>query len=388
MSNPLLSIVIPYKQRLENIRAVFTSLTEQTLPSSEFEVVVGVMEYCEDYVAMCRDFTDILEITSVLVHGEWNTSRARNLGLRHASGRIVVVVDADVILAPDTLWNLYHRHYRHGQQVCVLGQMVGYDEAVVSHDTDPTEALPYAHYRKIMADLGPADRALLDRRWGADHVSAFGRFPWAFAKTGLMALPLDAVREHGLLLDEGFRDWGPEDQEWGLRITQSGIPMVLGQDVYGLHLPHPRDLEAQDRAAALTNKHYLAKWPRLDLELALTFGGWLEADRLYPEIELELARAADGGSLGAVLGRVGEDEVIVLGARLDHAAEPVDAQAPEFADLVRPTTKPLVGFALPFEDASLAECRILPTLGRLSERCQAAIYSEAARVARKVVPVA
>ena len=386
MSDLQLSIVIPYKNRLENIRAVFTSLTEQTLPQTRFEVVMGVMEYSEDYVALCREFSDALNITSILVHEEWNTSRARNLGIRHASGQVLVVLDADVILSPDALLNLYNAQYRHGQRICVLGQVVGYED-VVGDDVTQVEALPYAHYRKILADLGPTERAVLDPRWSAEFASAFARFPWAFAKTGFMALPMDAVRTHGLLLDEGFLGWGPEDQEWGLRISQCGIPITLGMDVHGLHLPHARDFGAQDRAAKSTNKHYLSKWPRLDLELALAFGGWLEADRIYAEVERELGEASEGRSLSAVRGWVRDGEVIALGA-LHSEDEPVDFASPEFADMSRLTVTPLVGFALPFEDASLAECRILPPITRLSERCQDAIYREAARIARKVVPVA
>jgi GT2 family glycosyltransferase len=385
MSEPRLSIVIPYKKRLENLRAVFASLAEQTLPRTDFEVVVGVMEYCPDYVTLCREYTDRLTITSILVDEEWNTSRARNLGIRHASGQVLVVLDADVILAPECLANLYRRHYRHGQQVCVLGQVVGY-ENVVGDDVTQVEALPYAHYGKILAGLGAADRAAADPRWAPETASAFARFPWAFAKTGLMALPLAALRELGLLLDEGFLGWGPEDQEWALRIARTGMPIVLGQDVYGMHLPHLRDFAAQDHEAGMTNKHYLAKWPRLDLELALAFGGWLEADRIYDEIASELAHAAEGGVLGAVTGRDGDREVIVLGVTLDERNRPVDETGAGFGDLTGRSATPLTGFALPYEDGRIGECRILPPITRLSARCQDAIRREAGRVARSVVP--
>ncbi|UNO39189.1 glycosyltransferase family 2 protein [Streptomyces sp. MST-110588] len=388
MSDDLkLSIVIPYKQRLDNIRAVFTSLVDQTMDRARFEVVVGVMEYAPEYVALCREFTDRLSIVSVLTTGEWNTSRARNLGIRHASGQIVMVLDADVVLAPVALENLYERHFRHGQNVCVLGQVFGYDE-VVGSDVETVQVQPYDHYRKLLADLETADRARLDPRWSAEYAPALARFPWAFARTGLMALPTATVRAHGLLLDEDFPGWGPEDQEWGLRISRTGTPLVLGQDVYGLHLPHRRDFAAQDRSATLSNRYYLAKWPRLDLELALAFGGWLEADRLCPDAERELARASGGRSLGVVRATVGERSVLFVGAVLDASGEAAD---PEVRALLgggaRAEVLPLAGFALPFADRSVDECRVLAPVARLSERYRDAVHREAERVAcRLLVP--
>ncbi|MEU9078773.1 glycosyltransferase [Kitasatospora sp. NPDC048538] len=384
MTEPKISVVIPYKQRLDNIRAVFTSLAEQTLDRSEFEVVVGVMEYDPAYVALCREFTGRLDIVSVLTSKEWNTSHARNLGIRHATGKAVMVLDADVVIPPAALRTLYERHFQHGQQVCVLGQVFGYDE-VISTDLDTVEAPDYAHYRQVLADLESADRARLDPRWSAGHAPAFARFPWAFARTGLMALPTAAVRTHGLLLDEGFLGWGAEDQEWGLRIARAGIPITLGQDVYGVHLPHRRDSGAQDRSAVETNRYYLAKWPRLDLELALAFGGWLEADRLMPEVERELAAAAPGHTLGAVRGTVDGRDVLALGVLLDEHGRIADPEAAAlFAGRAPAEVLPLVGFALPYEDASVDECRLLAPVCGLGEPYRAAVRNSAERVARKV----
>jgi hypothetical protein len=76
------SIVIPYKQRLDNLRLVLASLAEQTLDSSRFEVLIGAMEYSPEFVAVCREFTDRLALTAVLSAEEWNLCHARNLAIR------------------------------------------------------------------------------------------------------------------------------------------------------------------------------------------------------------------------------------------------------------------------------------------------------------------
>jgi hypothetical protein len=375
------SIVIPYKQRLDSLRAVLTSLTEQTMSASSFEIVVGAMEYDSAYVSLCQEFTGQLKIVSVLADEAWNLSRARNLAIRQATGEIVVVVDASMVLAPQVLDNLYTRHFQHGQTVCVLGQLLGYGKPV-SLGTSGS----FDDYRQTLASVTYAERERLDSRWSPEYASAFSRFPWAFARTGLMALPNRSIREHDLLFDERFLGCGPEDQEWGLRISAAGIPIVLGQDVYGLHLPRPYDRAAQDRSAVLTNRYYLAKWPRLDLELALAFGGWLEADKMLSDVERELAEAAGGHRLGIVRGFVGGLSMLAVGAILDDEGRVDDPEVDAlFPPRARLDVLPLAGFAIPYGDRSLDECRLLSPVDALGPRYRDAIHREAERVSQKVI---
>lgn len=380
MSVPKISIVIPYKQRLTNLESVFESLVEQTMQDGDFEVVVGAMEYDPAYVEMCRRFTGRFPLVSVLTAEDWNTSRARNLGIRHASGQVVTVLDADVALAPQALQTLWERYFQHGQNTCVVGQLLGYEETV-SRDTTAVDSRPWAHFRQALADLRTADRAALDPRFSDACAPAVNRFPWAFARTGLMALPTATLRRHGLELDEGFLGWGAEDQEWALRISRTGTPLVMAHDVYGIHLPHERDLEAQDRSAHRTNRYYLGKWPSLGLELTLAFGGWVEADRLYAQAEREVARAAGGRRLGVVHGTRDGRSLVAVGAVLDSAHRLADPRAEALFDSwTEQRVLPLAGFALPFEDGEVETCRLLPAVSRLGERYRNAVVREATRV--------
>lgn len=385
MNKPVLSIVIPYKQRLQTLKPVLRSLAEQTLDRAKFEVVLGVLEHDPEFAALCREYTGKMKVLSVQVEEDWNTSRATNLGIRQASGEIICLVDADVVLAPTALQTLCDRYFQHGHNICAMGQVLGYEE-VVPTEVGDVEVRPFEHYRKVLEELATADRVKLDPRFSAEYASAYARYPWAFARTGLMAIPAETIRRHDLMLDEGFVSWGPEDQEWALRISRSGTPLVLAHDVYGIHLPHRRDQAAQDVSASITNRYYLAKWPRLDLELALTFGGWVEIDAICPEIERELAGVAPGGSLGLVRGKIDGIPTLVVGAVLDGQAELDDPELGEWFDCRSELEViPLVGFAMPFEDRFFEECRVLAPIPKLSEKYREAVYREANRVSRKLV---
>ncbi|TDB98156.1 glycosyltransferase [Micromonospora fluostatini] len=382
------SIVIPHKQRLETLRVVFASLAEQTLGREEFEVVVGAMEYSPEYVTLCREFSDRIAVVSVLTAEEWNVSRARNLAIRHASGQVLLLLDADMALPANGLRDLYDRYFAHGQNICVTGQAIGYHD-VVESDVADAEVLSWDRYRDAMAAMEASGQVHGDVRWTPEYAPAIARFPWAFVGTGLVALPLSVVRRHDLLLDEGFRGWGPEDQEWAFRISRTGTPIVQATRFFAVHLPHPRDVAANGATAWANNRYYLAKWPRLDLELALAFG-WLEADRRYPEVERELAAAAGAGrSLATCRGTADGRDILLVGATVDTATGAPEPEVAALFDAHRPVrTYPLAGFGLPYPDASVEECRLLPPVGRLSPPYREAIRREAERAARKVVAAA
>jgi glycosyltransferase involved in cell wall biosynthesis len=376
------SVVIPYKQRLHNLTAVLASLAGQTLPGSEFEVLVGAMEYSPEYVRMCREFTGRLDIVSVLTSREWNVCRARNLAMRQATGQVTVLLDADIALPPDCLRGLFGRYFAAGQDVCVLGKLAGYSE-VDGGNVEPGqfETLPYSHYRAILAGLAAGERELTDPRWDLDQVP----LPWTLVWTALVALPTSTIRRHGLGFDERFCGWGPEDQEWGYRVHAAGTPIVRGDGVYGLHLPHVRDAAANWRTDRANSRYFLAKWPCLEVELSRAFG-WRLANQGYLAIGRELASAGDGRPLGVARGTVAGTDVLLVGVPLDGQGRICPAGPGPLFDGGQPVQAlPLAGFAVPYPDKSVTECRVLPPIARLSARYRDAVLTEAERVAHRVV---
>jgi len=381
MTGIKLSVAIPYFRRLDNVELAFEALAHQTIDRSEFEVVVGAMEYCTEYISLCRQFSDRIDITSVVTARSFDIPRARNLCLRQARGRVVVQTDADTLLPPTALQNLYERHFSFAQKVCVVGQVVGYGNNN-DGDVEAIEARPYAHYAPVLDELAGAFGVSRDPRFGVAHV-----IPWAFAWTGLIALPMDTVREHDLYFDEDFRGWGVDDLEWGYRICASGTPIVLREDVYALHVPHIRD-SAANRVTEGANYHrFLRKWPSRDVELAHAIGD-MAANSHYLDFLAELKRL--GGDercgFGTIRGTVGGSDVLVLGADLDDQRRVTDRRLLAlFDDRSEIEVLPLVGVGVPYEDASVDECRVLLRLDELAPQFREAVRSEAHRVARRVV---
>lgn len=371
-----LSISIPYRQRLDNIILAFEGLANQTMDSSEFEVIVSAMEYCDDYVSACRGFTDRINIVSVVSAYEFQIPRARNMAMRQATGDIIVQMDADTLLPPHALQNLYDRHFSFGQEICVVGQVVGYGNNN-DGDTVTVDKLSYAHYLDVLENMTKAPDWPADPRFQVPHV-----VPWAFGWTGLIALPAAAVRARDLFFDETFRGWGVDDLEWSYRVCASGLPIVLRPDVYALHLPHVRDSAANRVTEAANYRRFLRKWPTPDVELAHAVGD-VEANAGFLEYQRELRRVGGGAPTGTVRGRIDGRDVLFVGVGRD-TAQAVTELTGRFDDEAAVERLPLAGLALPYDDQSIEECRILPTISRFSKRYRDTVSAEAARVAKQV----
>jgi glycosyltransferase involved in cell wall biosynthesis len=380
MNKIKLSISIPYKQRLANISIVFEALANQTMKSSEFEVIIGAMEYSEEYLALCQKFTNRINIISVLSADEFSIPRARNLAMKQASGSVVVQMDADTLLPPTALQNLYDKHFAFGQNICVVGQVVGYGNNT-DGDVEDVKTQPYKKYKDAFTELENSKENPRDPRFQVDHI-----IPWAFGWTGLIALPLATVHKHGLYFDEDFKGWGVEDLEWSYRICKNTIPIVLCKDVYAIHLPHKRNSAAYHKMGLENFRRFLRKWPYLDVELVCAFND-IKANELFLYFINDMRKVCgkEGNILGIIHGPKQGKDVLVVGTILNEEYQVIDSSIKNFFDdWSRVEVLPLVGMALPYLDKEVHECFILPPVTQLLDKFGEIIKEEIKRISNKV----
>jgi glycosyltransferase involved in cell wall biosynthesis len=365
VSNPKFSIVIPYRDRLDNLRISLESLADQTLATTEFEVVIGAMEYSDQYLAVCREYGDRLDIVSVLSSRPWQVGYARNLAMRQATGDVLLLMDVDMALPSRCLEDLYDRHFAYGQRVCLVGQMIDYDNN--TGDVAEVDVKPYEHYRKVLDDLQVEGGTEADPRILARHV-----IPWSFAWTALIALPRALVGAHDLTFDPAFRGYGVEDLEWAYRVCRTSTPVVMSRDFFGVHLPHVRSVAANRRTEAVNYRYFLRKWPGIDVELACALGDF-GANAAYLDFRREIERVAGtaGASLAVARATVDGESQLVIG---------LTGTSRSPADQVE--VLPIAGVALPYDDDSVQSCRVLAPVLRLSPRYREMVLAEARRVSK------
>lgn len=376
------SVCIPYKQRLENLKIVFEALVDQTMPSSEFEVIIGAMEYSKEFLELCLNFSNKINITSVVTGRDFSIPSARNLAMRQATGNIIVQMDADSLLTKTSLDNLYNRHFTFTQQICVVGQVVGYGN---NNDGSVTtvDHLEYKHYKKHLDELENFVGIPRDPRFQVPHI-----VPWAFGWTGFIALPLTLIKKYNLFFDEDFHGWGVDDLEWSYRICNAGIPIVLCEDIRAIHLPHVRDQQINQQSEKKNYKYFLKKWPCIDVELAHSFGD-VKANELFIPFSQELKRItnSDNIHLAVVSGKSNNKNILIVGVEIKDG-EIIDHNIiTMFDNSSQIEVLHLIGMALPYEDKEFIECRVLSPILKFSTLYREKIDLELLRVAQKIINI-
>jgi glycosyltransferase involved in cell wall biosynthesis len=113
------SVVTPTFNRAPSLRRFLTALTQQTFPAADFEVVVVDDGSTDVTASMLADLETPFALR-VLHQANQGPGAARNLGVEHARGEIVVFLDDDVVPVADLL----ARHVAaHSGNTVVIGPM-------------------------------------------------------------------------------------------------------------------------------------------------------------------------------------------------------------------------------------------------------------------------
>lgn len=233
MSGPELSVVIPTCNRPRVLEQTLAALQAQRCEpaSAQIIVVVDGGDAASVRVVEAAARTGPFEI-QVLARRRGGQGAARNAGIERAAGRIVVMLDDDIVAVPDLL--LCHaRHHTGREDTVVTG-------ALPVHITDPEPA----HQRALREWW---DRVMQEWSMPA-HRPTFRDFV-----TGNVSVPRSRLLEIGGF-DADFTGYGREDYELGYRLLRAGLRFVHEPCARGLHLyskPLPewlRQFHAQGRA--------------------------------------------------------------------------------------------------------------------------------------------
>lgn len=118
-----ISVVLPTYNRLPRLQQVIGGLERQSYPLDLLETIVvsdgstdGTIEYLEGLSTPLH--------LRVLTQNNQGPAAARNLGVKNASGELVLFLDDDVVPTPHLVSEHVIAHELHGDRVVVLGPML------------------------------------------------------------------------------------------------------------------------------------------------------------------------------------------------------------------------------------------------------------------------
>lgn len=217
-SNPPLSIsvVIPTYDEPGRLRAALQSLSAQEYPGRAVQVVVVDDASPQPLSEPLKDL--VQPFTLVLIRNPTNQgrARARNTGLRAASGDLVVFLDSDMTVEPGFLRAHAARNPERAARV-TIGNIRFAPQIPVSGLT-----------------------RYIDRR-GVHRLSPGDPVPFNCFVTGNSSMPRFLLDEIGLF-DEDFTAYGGEDLELGYRLHRHGATFCYAPDALSWH-HHLRSLD-------------------------------------------------------------------------------------------------------------------------------------------------
>lgn len=206
MSNdtPFISVIIP----VYNGRAFLHRCLGAILASSyrSFEVIVVDDCSTDDSAAICRK----MEAKVLSTPKQSGPASARNAAATTAKGEILMFVDADVVVEPDTLEKIA-KHFKHQPEISAL---------FGSYDDEPAEKNFLSQYKNLQHHFVHQN--------SNSNASTF----WS----GLGAMRKDVFIEHGGFDCEKFAVPSIEDIDLGFRLRKAGHQILLDRSIQAKHL--------------------------------------------------------------------------------------------------------------------------------------------------------
>jgi glycosyltransferase involved in cell wall biosynthesis len=210
----MISVVIPHGGPAAALETTLQALAEQTIGSDQFEVLVaadgprpGSAELVDRFAAKNLPFRYVEQARR-------GPAAARNLGVTHARGDVVLFLGDDVRPAADLL----EKHAAWGGAHGVLGN-VRWDDTVRA-----------TLLRTRLAPRGPLFKHAL--------LTHGEEVPFRFLYTANLAVPREWLCEEPF--DEAFPGAAFEDVELGWRLSLRGWPVRYDSTAVGYHM-HPYD---------------------------------------------------------------------------------------------------------------------------------------------------
>jgi glycosyltransferase involved in cell wall biosynthesis len=277
------SVVIPTYNRCGLLRRTLETLTRQSLPAAEFEVIVSDDGSSDATAAVARSFSGRLRIRYRFSEDlGYRVAAARNAGARLATAPVLVFLDTGTLTGPGFLRAHLAAHSAGAARTAGAAGGTGGTGAggtAVTGYCYGYQPLAETPWPDVAAELEPAqavrrygeDPGFLDYRHGAFAAAGFDparlTAPWFLFWGMNCSVGADVFWAAGGY-DENYRSYGVEDVDLGYRLFRRGVPFALARDGWTIELPHQRDLRAERLSVLRNARYFLHKYGGPTAELA------------------------------------------------------------------------------------------------------------------------
>lgn len=223
MNNPVVSIVIPTRDRSASLLRLLESLRGQGTFGGGIEVIVAADGCTDDTARRVADFQSPFPL-QLIEQSTSGAATARNLGVSAAKGGLLLFLDDDIVPEPGMIDAHIRTH-------------IGEERLVAIGPYYPVP-LPGVDFFRIMV-----------RNWWEDHFASAMEKGHRYSYRDVLSGNLSITRRFFDAIggfDESFSDCGSEDWELGVRLIRAGASIRYVPDAKAFH--HEQETMSLDRS--------------------------------------------------------------------------------------------------------------------------------------------
>lgn len=217
-----ISIVMPNHNRVEALKSSLESLTQQTFPPEQFEVLVVDQASDDGSRQLVANFSTPFSLKLIEQNAKYGISIARNAGIEAAANPFVILLDSDIIADSGLVEAHSCLHEQNRSPILGCGRLLPF----------------YPSYSSFIEEVANPEGGL-DR--GVDKED----FPFYFAFGGHLSFSVDTFRRVGTFATEIN---GYEDIEFAYRAFRLGIGIKNCREAIGYHNHHRSMMEYHQRS--------------------------------------------------------------------------------------------------------------------------------------------
>jgi len=200
-SKPLVSVVIPTRNRKMILRKCLLALNKQTYNFNKFEIIIIDDGSEQNNQTMIKNL-DLKPQINYSYQNQTGPAKARNNGIKKAQGEYIIFIDDDIIVNKEFIKSHMKKH-KNNNKIIVHGPVI---------------------YTNNLDNPTSAEKKIRD-------------FSNAFFATGNASIKKEYLIEAGLF-NERFTEYGWEDLEFGKRLKKLNLKPIKAENAVGYHLKH------------------------------------------------------------------------------------------------------------------------------------------------------
>lgn len=218
MRNPLFTIIIPTHNRSEILDKNLAALNKQTIPQDNIQIIIIDDGSTDKTEKIATKWLKILPNFKYIKQENFGQGNARNNGLKHATGEIILFIGDDIILERNALEEHKKTHESHPEtNSAVLGFITWHPEIKIT---------PFMEWLAKSKKGGPQFAYdLLENKQTANY---------RFFYTSNISLKKPLLDKYKF--DPDFKNYGWEDIELGYRLAKKeNLKIHYNKSAIGYH---------------------------------------------------------------------------------------------------------------------------------------------------------